>query len=570
MTPYRENSDSTSSNGFRQQQQQHQYPDPLEVTRTTSNNSMGSSIPDSPTNSRLSAAAAVSECDYDTNPTFLYQSIEAKQWDYAISLFTNRGTNNSTSSSSNSNDEDIELVDEEEASATWVVRKECNGKLRWRLLPLHAAVIFGSPLKLIELLLADYPLAAQCKDDRGMLPLHLAFRHQASWDIIDELLTTYPLAVFVSDRKGRPPLKCRLAKSLPRPQNNDIHNHGGSVVSSSNKSKHKHNNSSESSLSNSNNSDASFSFRTVAGVLELYSQIAVSGERKRVEQETRNLAQNSIAQIRDLHHRQLEAIRKNTESNKTEAKQKTEQLETEKLQLQERLEELDQKLAERDQSHTDMTKKLRLMNVQLNLANERAEEATKANSNANANDNASSTNNLLDNSNSSTSTNARTHHQTNSSTANNKSIDKMLRMMAETMVKQQKIYHGHVNELLTSFQEMVTEREAMRFILMKNSNVQYEQQKESILLQSFRKWFHEEGEKLSQQERSLSVSPPSLSMPPSSLSPVDKCSTDLTSPCITATATAATPPPTVVATTATTSTTPILSDNEKHSKEEPE
>mmetsp|Transcript_4419 Transcript_4419/g.9591 ORF Transcript_4419/g.9591 Transcript_4419/m.9591 type:complete len:593 (+) Transcript_4419:231-2009(+) len=583
MTPYREYSDSTGSNGFPQQQQQ-QYPDPLEVTRTTSNNSMGSSIPDSPTNSRLSAAAAVSECDYDTNPTFLYQAIEAKQWDYAISLFTNRGSCTSTSTSKN--DEDIELVDGEEASATWVVRKECNGKLRWRLLPLHAAVIFGSPLKLIELLLADYPLAAQCKDDRGMLPLHLAFRHQASWDIIDELLTTYPLAVFVSDRKGRPPLKCRLAKSFPLPQNNDNHNHGGSGVSSSNKNKHKHNNGSESALSNSNNSDTSSAFRTVAGVLELYSQIAVSGERKRVEQETRNLAQNSIAQIRDSHHRSLEAIRKSTESNKTEAKQKTDQLETEKLQLQERLEELEQKLAERDQSHTDMTKKLQLMNVQLSLANERAEEATQANANANANANinanASSTNNLLDNSNStSTSTNTHTNHQTNSSTANNKSVDKMLRMMAETMVKQQKIYHGHVNELLTSYQEMVTEREAMRFILMKDSKVQYEQQKESILLQSYRKWFHEEGEKLSQQERSLAISPHSLSMPQPSSSPVEKCSTSPTTPCITATATAATAaaattPPAVATVAATTpppavaaTTTPILSDNEKHSKEEP-
>eukprot|EP00536_Pseudo-nitzschia_multiseries_P009951 jgi/Psemu1/202116/e_gw1.290.6.1 len=160
------------------------------------------SITDSPTSSRLSVSPAVSECDYDVNPTILYQAIEAKQWDYAISLFTNRGSGNSSISTHGLE----ELEDEEEASATWVVRKECNGKLRWRLLPLHAAIIFGSPLKLIELLLVDYPLAAQCKDDRGMLPLHLAFRHKASWDVIDELLTTYPMAVFVSDRKGRTPL----------------------------------------------------------------------------------------------------------------------------------------------------------------------------------------------------------------------------------------------------------------------------------------------------------------------------------------------------------------------------
>ena len=86
------------------------------------------------------------ECDYDENPTILYQAIEAKQWEYAMSLFTSKKQG--------------------EQSSTWVVRKETNGKLRWRLLPLHAAIIFGSPLKLIEFLLADYPSATLCKDDQ--------------------------------------------------------------------------------------------------------------------------------------------------------------------------------------------------------------------------------------------------------------------------------------------------------------------------------------------------------------------------------------------------------------------
>ena len=31
--------------------------------------------------------------DDDSNPTVLYQAIEAKQWDYAISLFTEEGKN---------------------------------------------------------------------------------------------------------------------------------------------------------------------------------------------------------------------------------------------------------------------------------------------------------------------------------------------------------------------------------------------------------------------------------------------------------------------------------------------
>jgi hypothetical protein len=467
MVPYREKKQRTTSSGFR-------HPDSLEVSRTTSNNSM-SSHSDSPT--LLSAANAVFECDYDTNPTVLYQAIEAKQWDYAISLFTNRGNiNNNNNNNKKKKDDDEE--EEEEASATWVVRKEANGKLRWRLLPLHAAIIFGSPLKLIELLLMDYPLAAQCKDDRGMLPLHLAFRKQASWDVIDELLTIYPLAAFVSDRKGRTPLTCGVSKiSLPQQQQNNTNNPNlnttviqpvGSGISGV----------------NGRLSDGS-SFRTVAGVLELYSQIVISGERKRVEQETRTLAQTSISQILDSHFRQLEAMRKKKESDKAETKQQTEQLERENKELQERLHTLENELAERDQSHLDMTKELQLTNDQLDLANERAAEA-----------NASSPN--------SSSTNAQ--HQ---NTIRNKSIDKMLRMMAETMVRQQKAYHGRVQELLTNYQELVTEREAVRSIFLKESTAQ--QQKETVMLESFRNWFREEGKKLSLQERSLLSS--SLSSP---------------------------------------------------------
>ena len=461
MAPYREKKQMSTTSGFR-------HRDSLEVTRTTSNTSV-SSKSDSPTNSRISSATAVNECDYDTNPTVLYQAIEAKQWDYAISLFTNRGNNK------NNNDEEEE---EEEASATWVVRKEANGKLRWRLLPLHAAIIFGSPLKLIELLLTDYPLSAQCKDDRGMLPLHLAFRTQASWDVIDELLTIYPLAAFVSDRKGRTPLTCGVSKvSLPPPQNNaKTANATIQPVASG------------TSGVNGRPLDGS-SFRTVAGVLELYSQIVVSGERKRVEQETRTLAQTSISQIQDSHSRQLEAMRKKNESDKAETKQHTEQLEKENKELQERLQKLENELAERDQSHLEMTKKLQLTNVQLDLANERAAEANASSSPSSCSKNA--------------------QHQ---NTTRNKSIDKMLRMMAESMVKQQKAYHGRVQDLLTNYQELVTEREAVRSIFVKDSTAQH--QKETIMLESFRNWFREEGKKLSLQERSLSSSSlasPSLS-----------------------------------------------------------
>ena len=409
--------------------------DPLEVTRTTSNNSMTSSVPDSPTNSsRISTSSTVLECDYDLNPTVLYQAIEAKQWDYAISLFTEEGKNKTAD-------------EEKEASATWVVRKESNGKLRWRLLPLHAAIIFGSPQRLVELLLADYPLAARCKDDRGMLPLHLAFRCQASWDVIDELLTTYPLGVFVSERKGRMPLQC-VSKSMSDRNNHNTIPEVKNGESVSNKS----------------------SFKTVAQVLDLYSQIVISGERKKVEQEMKNLAQNHISSIQESQRIHLEAIVKKTESDKAEAKHQREQLELENKQLKERLEQLESQLVERDQSHYDISQKLKLTNVKLDLATQ--EQATGPSS-----------------------PQPKQH--------NTKSVDKMLRMMAETMVRQQKVYHGRVQKLMTSYEELVAERQKVREIFLQDSHSN--QQKETALLESFQKWHLEEDKKLKLQERSLLI-----------------------------------------------------------------
>lgn len=438
MAPYRD----SMSGGFRQ-------PDPLEVTRTISNNtSMVSSISDSPTNSRLSATAAVSECDYDTNPTVLYQAIEAKQWDYAISLFGLKTHNNN-----NSHDEDDtenDCPNEEDASSTWVVRKEFNGKLRWRLLPLHAAVIFGAPLKLIELLLADYPLAAQCKDDRGMLPLHLAFRNRANWEIIDELLATYPLAVFVSDRKGRTPLKCGLTRPV-------LPNNQTATTNSEQKEQSKS------------------SFETIAGILELYSQIAVSGERRKVEHETRTLAQTGLTQLRETHHRQIQALR-------TEKDASIGRLERENQRLLERVAVLEKNIGEKEASHNSLTKQLQLKTVQLDLAKERAD----------ANE---------------------VQPTTSSSSINNTSIDKMLRRMAETMVRQQKSYHGRVHELFHSYQELVAERHALRSILVNDSDPPNDT---ALQLESFRKWFQEESKKLSLQERSLTLAPASSSSPSSS------------------------------------------------------
>jgi hypothetical protein len=453
------NNNNSNGNGKKGVSMKMGYPDPLEVTRTTSNaSSLGETTASVGTISPI--ITPVFECDYDQNPTVLYQAIEAKQWDYAVSLMTNK-VNNVDDYNDDEHDDDH---DEEEPSSTWVVRKEVNGKLRWRLLPLHAAVIFGSPLKLVELLLLDYPLAAQCKDDRGMLPLHLAFRKEACWDIIEELLTAYPLAVFMTDRKGRTPLKCGVSKSLLL-QNNNNTNKGNANIQQANIQTVNSTTSSTTGFHNNKNNNNN-GFVTIAGVVELYSQIAVSGERKRVEQEARILAQNGLSQVQESHYRQLAKVRSEWEKEKLESKRQKEKIEKENIELQEGIKKLNHELDLRNEFENDITKKMTLMNVALNDANERVK-------------------------------------------ANNPGMHKMegtnrvLRMVTENLVKNQNVYHSRVRDLLTKFEELVAEREKMRSILVKESTDQHE---DVEMVESFRNWFDEEGLKLSQQaQRSLVI-----------------------------------------------------------------
>ncbi|KAL3821729.1 hypothetical protein ACHAXA_008465 [Cyclostephanos tholiformis] len=91
-------------------------------------------------------------------------------------------------------------------ASTWVKRIETDGKLRWRLLPLHAAIIFRAPNSTISALLSAYSQGIACKDDQGMLPLHLALRHGCDEDVLHILLMAYPHSIDVQDRKGRTPM----------------------------------------------------------------------------------------------------------------------------------------------------------------------------------------------------------------------------------------------------------------------------------------------------------------------------------------------------------------------------
>jgi hypothetical protein len=92
---------------------------------------------------------------------------------------------------------------------TWVVRRDKGtNDIRWKLLPIHAAVIFQSPKHVVETLLEKHPTAIQRKDDQGMIPLHLAFRHKkADEDLLQLLLVHHPKGIHKEDSRGRTPLE---------------------------------------------------------------------------------------------------------------------------------------------------------------------------------------------------------------------------------------------------------------------------------------------------------------------------------------------------------------------------
>jgi hypothetical protein len=127
-----------------------------------------------------------STSDYDNGATVLYELLESSNWEKARSRCR-------------SHPEEVR---------TWIVRKDRSLQVRWKLLPLHAAIIFQSPNFMVSALLEKYPAAASRKDDQGMLPLHLAFRHkQEDEDLLELLLVQYSKAVMVKDRRERVPLE---------------------------------------------------------------------------------------------------------------------------------------------------------------------------------------------------------------------------------------------------------------------------------------------------------------------------------------------------------------------------
>ena len=230
--------------------------------------------PDMGEEKKLEDDALTKECDFDKDPTHLYLNLQKREWDSAVQRANG-------------------FQDE---ARTWVSRKEKDGKLRWRLLPLHAAIIFKAPEHVIEALLGAYPNGAECKDDQGMLPLHLAFRNGSTEGIVNLLLVAYPQSIDVKDRKGRIPLVLAQASTSP-------------------------------------NRDAFM--RALERGPTYYAVAAAATERAAVTAELRAIFDAKLIEIRNQHQHQVETLKKDSESIKIELEDKVQELESELAKTQE-------------------------------------------------------------------------------------------------------------------------------------------------------------------------------------------------------------------------------------------
>lgn len=172
------------------------------------------------------------EVDFDVNPTGVYVAVHTKQWSLAIerakiypkevSTWVNRyGTAEADEQGANAPgvpfsrsgeraDGMAATLSPRSGSANMPVvppSAKRNGPkvLRWRMLPIHAAILFGAPLNVVEALMNMYKAGLSAHDDQGMLPLHLAFRVGASEEMILKLIDAYPEAIERADFKGRLP-----------------------------------------------------------------------------------------------------------------------------------------------------------------------------------------------------------------------------------------------------------------------------------------------------------------------------------------------------------------------------
>ncbi|KAL3786038.1 hypothetical protein ACHAWO_013507 [Cyclotella atomus] len=162
------------------------------------------------------------DCNYDINPTVMFQVLESGDWRDCIEFLDGKSSDGDVwnfafltkGMGGGKNKPDVNQMKARQKelrsqARTWIVRRERkSGVLRWRMLPIHAALVFNAPFDVVLRLYHLYPGAVRCRNDLGMLPLHHVFMYGNEDRILELFLDVFPEGLGVKDDKGRLPLGC--------------------------------------------------------------------------------------------------------------------------------------------------------------------------------------------------------------------------------------------------------------------------------------------------------------------------------------------------------------------------
>ena len=125
------------------------------------------------------------------NPTDLFKALQTRDWGAALDCLHRNPTE----------------------AKTWIYRETDfpENEMRWKMLPLHTAIVLGAPAYLIIELLQAYPDATKQWDLNRSLPIHLAASRididDDSERILYHMLKAFPESAGVENGKGRLPSK---------------------------------------------------------------------------------------------------------------------------------------------------------------------------------------------------------------------------------------------------------------------------------------------------------------------------------------------------------------------------
>lgn len=170
---------------------------------------------------------AEEERDYDVNPTRLFMYIQQRAWGLALTQLQRnpdeakvwvyrKYSPGPAPNVKDGKDKEGAMVVQHESLVVHDGRE--TPKFRWKLLPLHAAIVLGAPTEIIQDVIRAYPNAAKKMDERGSLPVHLAASRldvdPEGEKVVLQLFGAHPDSIEVKDRKGRtPPELAKLARA---------------------------------------------------------------------------------------------------------------------------------------------------------------------------------------------------------------------------------------------------------------------------------------------------------------------------------------------------------------------